>query len=385
MKIIEVLEARRNPEQNPKLTPDDQLKELIEKYGSNNMFIRLSGVNKFGANPLAFYNTTPLGIYGYPIDYVLKQGIYSLPFPMPTSPSARYVIVFKLSDDAVLWNLGQDDQDLLEQVRTACFEVVSKSAPKYTAYFKQQLSNATSTVKLWKLIKNLYRYGIGPDTPSLFRRIFLTAGIDAVVDPGTGLIHDNEPTQAVFFNIKKVKQIGLIDKIRKGLPTKIDMIYNPKYQEYEEVPARYTTRSQWLELVKHGKYDLSDVPKQFVDYKMCLAASKYFGWGVLRFLPKVDQKYLDLALLLLKKRGSVGADWQYVDSNILKRLEKIRNLKDQLEPAKKDAQWAADVIDQLKASNADASTYKSFTPNLERPAKIQAEITRLSDITNPIE
>ena len=66
-------------------------------------------------------------------------------------------------------------------------------------------------------------------------------------------------------------------------------------------------------------------------------------------------------------------------------IEKIRNLKDQLEPAKKDAQWAADVIDQLKASNADASTYKSFTPNLERPAKIQAEITRLSDITNPIE
>jgi len=125
MKIKDITEARKNPELNPRKTPDEQLIELASQHRDSSVFVRLSGIAKFGANPTAEYETTPLGIYGYPVDYALENGIYGLPYPPPYSPQARYVVVFKLNTGALVWDLSKDDRELLHKVREVCGSLIT--------------------------------------------------------------------------------------------------------------------------------------------------------------------------------------------------------------------------------------------------------------------
>jgi hypothetical protein len=407
MKIIDIVEARKNPEQNPKLTPDEQLDQIVERYGDD-LFVRLSGIPKFGANPTAEYNTTPLGFYAYPADYTIENGINGLPYPRSDSPDSRYVVVFKLMPNAVVWNLGDDDLHILNRVYASCRNLITRDHDrenfeqlKETKYSTGPEANNFSDIwrwfrfdqddtvgneladefddlwlsdfeKRWQLHpatrkriiqkvlpgvlegrgfdldddaefinnsikaaitdpnsadardvydlhiesadwKNLYDDNqlenleskllrskgiytmrdvadlypalswpessitdskgfwqwikhtrvIPGETPSRFRRILLDAGIDAVIDPGLSIIHRSEPNQSVFFTISKIKQVGLIDKHRTGLPIR---------HTASGQPMPDTTYAQLYTGVKQGRYALAKVPRQFRDYKMCLAA-----------------------------------------------------------------------------------------------------------------
>ena len=95
MKIAEILEARRNPSVNKKESTLDSL----EKYRGQNVFVSYTASvsqegkanqgAKIGINPRSRYNT-PLGIYAYPIDYVL-----GLKGNVPFAGSSPFVWVFK--------------------------------------------------------------------------------------------------------------------------------------------------------------------------------------------------------------------------------------------------------------------------------------------------
>lgn len=418
MKVQDIVEARKNPELNPKVANFYQLRSLIEKHGVDNLYVRLSGIPKFGANPTAEYETTPLGIYAYPASYAFDQEL-DLPYPAVGSPSARYVIIFKLSAGAVVWNLGENDDNMISRVQKAIIKLlpsgerdkfnelseggedpearaistikewflsgnddgaisnnqrifdeyldndldtafhgwwIEEKADKewhkkrkekitdyievdvdYEGYSEEEIAamikdaiadpNSTYSIDayenfidtewehihdsswlhedlenewlrglgiykmsdvteqydeglawpgsmdydirtskgLWEWIKDAYN-AIHRDTPIRFRKILLAAGIDAVVDPGLSIIHENEPDQAVFLTINKVKQVGLLDQnpsagavIRTGEDRK---------------PMRDTTRTQWVTAVKRGTYALNQVPMELRDYKMCLAAIK---------------------------------------------------------------------------------------------------------------
>ena len=97
MKLLEVLpllESRKNPEQNPKLSAYEQLL----KYKDNpNVYISMTGLPKLGINPLSKYNT-PLGIYCYPLQYVWD--IYDIDknkslIKLPFVSKAKYIQVFE--------------------------------------------------------------------------------------------------------------------------------------------------------------------------------------------------------------------------------------------------------------------------------------------------
>ena len=453
MKIIDIVEARKNPELNPRKSPDEQLIELASQHRDSSVFVRLSGIAKFGANPTAEYETTPLGIYGYPVDYAIEDGIDSLPYPQPGSPQARYVVVFKLTHGAVVWDLSKDDPGLLRKVREACgtlithadalsrFEAmnddrdadpnvtgiesirewflqvdknedtldeleaivdewwageIEKNWPKNRArvirnalpdeladdgydpaneddaeemsiimdealedpdseyskkmhelyvetewadrkvmdghpgerralekkwleandiktmgdvfrFFDYAIKwpyqiNTTTSKGLWEWIKTESRWSIEGGTPIVFRKILLKAGIDAVIDPGFGIIHENEPTQAVFFTSNKVKQIGLIDKDRTGLPLRI----------VHGAPTNDTTRAQWMAAIRNGTYGISKVPPQFLDYRMILTAVTSGHGATVRALPATltPVEYLDLVARLVAKTPN---EIQHVD------------------------------------------------------------------------
>ena len=76
MHIKEIVEARKNPELNPKESVNKQLKDLYDATtdtipGSNikNLFVSFTDLDKLGINPTSRYNT-PIGIYAYPAEYV---------------------------------------------------------------------------------------------------------------------------------------------------------------------------------------------------------------------------------------------------------------------------------------------------------------------------
>lgn len=50
-----------------------------------------------------------------------------------------------------------------------------------------------------------------------------TLGYDGVVDHGYGIIHENEPTQAVFFSKNKIRQLELIDNIQPADMNQFDL------------------------------------------------------------------------------------------------------------------------------------------------------------------
>ena len=72
-----ITELRKNPSQNPKI---DAVKSLVDRHnhtddkiaGTTNLFVSMTAINKLGINPKSGYET-PIGIYAYPSDYVVKR------------------------------------------------------------------------------------------------------------------------------------------------------------------------------------------------------------------------------------------------------------------------------------------------------------------------
>ena len=209
-----LLEARRNPEQNKKISTLNQLLKIKEQYGTTNIFVTFTQIPKLGANPGSSYDT-PLGIYSYPLDYVLEKQVAGVPF----AGKNPYIIVFKTNSQNV-WNLTTDD--VPTNIKQSIIQVMNKLGYNTVKLEKQSISK-----KFWYEMYSLIpteKQGI------ITRKIFKLAGITGIIDPGLGIVHSNEPTQAVFFDTKNIKQLALIDnkhdlevsssKVLKAMKTK---------------------------------------------------------------------------------------------------------------------------------------------------------------------
>jgi hypothetical protein len=222
MKLIDITEARKNPEQNPK-TPinkiiKDKLTATKDKFGPvKNLFISFTELDKLGVNPKSKHGT-PLGIYAYPAQYVVDlTGTDEVMGSLPYVGDQPYVNIFKakgniielstITDSEVnqyyrklgevwakysgsTWKTSVDQID--ELVRAAQSYAHMKSLPG------GQLWYVTNRLAMWLKDK------LGPWGTShiiAWNKLFRLIGIDGAIDNGTGIIHTNEYTQAVFFSI----------------------------------------------------------------------------------------------------------------------------------------------------------------------------------------
>lgn len=71
MKILSLLEARSNSEQNKKINVNDAISEYYNQY-SEMAFLSFTKLEKLGVNPNSQF-ATPNGIYAYPLGYVVKK------------------------------------------------------------------------------------------------------------------------------------------------------------------------------------------------------------------------------------------------------------------------------------------------------------------------
>ena len=211
MKIYDLFEARRNPSKNPKTSLNDQLQAYYDENGEDT-FVSFTSVDKLGINPKSKYDT-PLGIYTYPLSYVLREiGEYDSPkHVLPFAGDAPFVNVFT-ADSASVKHLADID---MTDFRRHIVEL-KLAFPEHVSFIDSSVDSSEFQAlhrsgggRLWyvtKVLAERLSKGTSTKPPVMWNKIFRTIGIDGMVDAyGDGIIHHNEPTQAVFF-----RRVGII-------------------------------------------------------------------------------------------------------------------------------------------------------------------------------
>lgn len=237
MKLLEVLpllEARKNPEQNPQLSA---YKQLLKYKDNANIYISMTTIPKLGLNPLSKWNT-PLGIYCYPLKEVwdvYKFDTYKNLTNLPFVGNAPYIQVLEWNgkgrfidvadyteqdlkkDIKQLWGIYEESPDFIsiaiQEARDEhkddipskiFFKICTTLAGREVGFVEKEVWE-DRTKKQFKEVP--FNKG-GRKWNSLLRRLGYAGFSDK---SGLGVIHRNEPIQAFFLSMEYVKQIEQIE------------------------------------------------------------------------------------------------------------------------------------------------------------------------------
>ena len=252
MKLLEVLpllEARRNPKQNPRLSVYDQLL----KYKDNpNVYISMTYLPKLGINPASPWDT-PNGIYCYPLQTIWH--VYNIDAvktldKLPFRSNAPYIQVFEWNGKGNFVNVSQyKDSDLERDINklkkmfpdaidridygiehaaqqdkpaSKLFYVVANiiyDGDEYKTMIKRKLGNEMDKYQEVEYHKYSPR---GRQSSNIFREL----GYAGFVDNGNKIIHRNEPYQAVFLSTQYINHL--------------DTILNKHYKRYKEEQLKFS-------------------------------------------------------------------------------------------------------------------------------------------------
>jgi hypothetical protein len=236
VKILELLEARKKPEMNKKHSTLDKLLQISKQHP--NSFVTFTTVDKLGINPKSTYDT-PIGIYSYPIKYVIdEEG------QVPFAGSSPNVQVFEYTGSN-MWNLSDDIQDIQPRIikaleakqfdATAAKEATNAKQLWYAMY--KGISNIPAPAQGGSLITKMIQASQNPKAKrrnSITRSILMAAGIDAILDWGHGIIHTNEPTQALFLNNQVIKSVASFDNKKREFEDLKLMLINMSRSNYSQ-------------------------------------------------------------------------------------------------------------------------------------------------------
>ena len=224
-----LLEARKNPQLNPKVSINNIVRRAYLQAGKlsigvKNSFVSFTEIEKLGINPKSTFRT-PLGIYCYPSEYILKQTHTLLKkqgneLPMSSLPFAGenpYINIFNIDGHILrIDNMTLDKyNELLALLRTTLkskYNKVYDIEKQFDKIIDESFDKAFHKMLLggllWYITMELSIY-IGKQTSKssilLWNVLFRDIGIDCVVDIGKGIIHEAEPTQAVIFNVQAIR------------------------------------------------------------------------------------------------------------------------------------------------------------------------------------
>jgi hypothetical protein len=213
-------EARRNPEQNPKISINQQIDDYVDGSDPDNAFVSFTTVDKLGINPSSTYKT-PLGIYAYPASYVIKKtaGGESM-LKLPFAGESEFANLFRVTGNVV--DLGKMSASTADRYCKQLAEVWAQlsnrdvtQTTEMVEIFQTQAQTRSLfpdyiggqfwyvTMKAAELVARKRNISI----PLAWNKLFRELGIDGFVDHGIGIIHTAEPTQAVFFSTKSIKDV----------------------------------------------------------------------------------------------------------------------------------------------------------------------------------
>jgi hypothetical protein len=240
MKTSEIIEARKNPELNPKVSVNQYIDRAFDSakrlFGSDmsNLFVSFTAIPKLGINPQSTYNT-PLGIYSYPGDYIsYRIGSDKSMKNLPFAGEQPYAVLFSARGNNIVLNTYSPIEERL------CYDKLRDYAKKLPDPKKQLIQMRRHTGKTWiEIVNNVVvaaqseakqsnisggrlwyvtyilseylgtEYGRKPPIVwnELFRKVL---DIDGCIDTGAGIIHPSEPTQAVFFSLPRLRILDIV-------------------------------------------------------------------------------------------------------------------------------------------------------------------------------
>ena len=231
------IEARKNPEKNPRISVNTELLNALGKLYKNtgknsNLFISFTSVDKLGINPTSKYNT-PLGIYSYPALYVIQELGNTYPMTdLPFAGDSEYATIFKSKGNIIDLNKITDTEanEYYEKIKqywnTISVKVIGSTSK---LDIDEIINDATTDAKvsstaggrLWYVTMmvsgNMVPYGtthaegIANPNAVAWNKLFRAIGVSGCIDNGDGIVHTSEPYQAVFFDI------GAVDVIKRVL------------------------------------------------------------------------------------------------------------------------------------------------------------------------
>lgn len=203
-------EARRNPEQNPKTSINAVLKKYLDHAEQlpgvplSNLFVSFTQIEKLGINPQSQYST-PIGIYAYPVDYVISKTKTNMTMDELPFGHMPWANIFRVNPKANIIILQQVTNAILDlYIERIKKELLPGLGIKDNWFgFGRILRNVKSMSKspgqiLWAITGRLGN-SKSISGPAGWNKVCLDLGIDGFIDLGAGIIHEVEPTQAVFF------------------------------------------------------------------------------------------------------------------------------------------------------------------------------------------
>lgn len=235
-----LLEARRNPELNPKISAYEELKPYRDKDG---YFFSFTEQDKIGVNPRSPY-ATPIGIYTYPTKGAFKRynldGYRDVKHTLPFASERKYVWIVKLKEGQRVLNFSRygeadfqrdasilkryyntnkelfDESKLGGKIKTIEPSLVGKDNPYSTMeemfkYFTPSKDNSHGFC-IWQISREIASsFKQGRPSVKWNTLLYKILGYTAILDlEGRGIIHPNEPMQAVFLTrsaLSVVKQV----------------------------------------------------------------------------------------------------------------------------------------------------------------------------------
>ena len=233
-------EKRSNPDKNIKTDEFEKLGNVIENikreglgyltffsFRSNKHTTLINPDNKF---------STPTGLYAYPYtDYIENRELYNyanieniVPFVGENKPNYIYVYILKNMDGIVdtkqtinelkkYFDLLKNDPEVNSISKESIEVLFTQGNNEFEYFFKSKINakwwfnsyNRSYAAYLWTIM--MHNFDINK-----FGSKCREYGINGFVDYGSGFIHQNEKTQAVFFRSREIFQKIEIIKIGKN-------------------------------------------------------------------------------------------------------------------------------------------------------------------------
>lgn len=214
MKIHDIVEARRNPKHPAQIkTRKSNMRQLSPYLNSDDIFGSFTLLPKVGINPKQAWNT-PIGIYTYPLKQY-KEAIYSegVRGAFPFASDNPYFMILKPTTPVLdIANLQEPEFNrYVEKLETMYSQYDEED---YIGFYRDEQMDSYGS-RLWSLTRELSlklakQKNKNPQVQ--WNTVLRSIGIKAIADyDGEGIIHDNEPIQAVFLTKDSVE---LIEKIK---------------------------------------------------------------------------------------------------------------------------------------------------------------------------
>lgn len=183
----------------------DYLKSKYSDKDVSDLFVSFVNVDKIGINPNSTYNT-PNGVYTYPMKFLLDDN--KVPFRGSKTPK-KIKILKAISKNVLDGSLSKEDYEkcrkiIVEKLEDVFNDKLNFQFGSIEEYVKLKESDSkvkTYFGKLWNLTRTLSK------NPNYWSKLLIDLGFDWVNDEGYGIIHNNEPEQAVFLSPKSYKVI----------------------------------------------------------------------------------------------------------------------------------------------------------------------------------